>query len=69
MSTVGFQPRCMKLSVLTAALQELTPREKRDEWIIVGLVGKVKVLRGKPVNDRWIKMRDVSAAVEEWMIR
>lgn len=30
MSTVAFQPRCMKLSVLTAALQELTPREKRD---------------------------------------
>jgi hypothetical protein len=48
---------------------EYTPREKRDEWIIVGLVGQVKVLKGKPVNDRWIKMRDVSAAVEEWMIR
>ena len=30
MSIVAFQPRCMKLSVLTAALQELTPREKRD---------------------------------------
>jgi len=30
MSTATFQPRCMKLSVLTAALQELTPREKRD---------------------------------------
>ena len=48
---------------------EYTPREKRDEWIIVGLVGQVKVLKGKPMNDRWIKMRDVSAAVEEWMIR
>jgi sugar phosphate isomerase/epimerase len=26
-----FAPRCMKLSILTAALQELTPRERRDE--------------------------------------
>jgi len=25
-----FKPRCMRLSVLTAALQELTPRERRD---------------------------------------
>ena len=30
MSTVPFAPRYMKISVLTAALQELTPREKRD---------------------------------------
>jgi hypothetical protein len=48
---------------------DYTPREKRDEWIIVGLVGQVKILKGQPVNDRWIKMRDVSATVEEWMIR
>ena len=30
MSTVAFAPRCMKLSVLTAALQDLTPRSRRD---------------------------------------
>jgi len=30
MPTVPFAPRCMKLSVLTAALQELTPRSRRD---------------------------------------
>lgn len=30
MPTKPFAPRCMKLSILTAALQELTPREKRD---------------------------------------
>src|SRR5215475_14007562 len=28
--TIAFAPRPMKLSVLTAALQELTPRERRD---------------------------------------
>jgi sugar phosphate isomerase/epimerase len=30
MTVTPFEPRCMKLSVLTAALQELTPRERRD---------------------------------------
>ena len=29
-SVAGFEPKPMKISVLTAALQELTPREKRD---------------------------------------
>jgi hypothetical protein len=48
---------------------EYTPREQRPEWNIIGLVGQVKVLKGQPVNDRWIKMRDVSDTVEEWFIR
>ncbi len=30
MPVVPFQPKYMKVGVLTAALQELTPREKRD---------------------------------------
>src|SRR3954466_12554703 len=30
MAAQQFQPRIMQLSVLTAALQELTPRDKRD---------------------------------------
>ena len=30
MSTIPFTPKPMKLSILTAALQELTPRDKRD---------------------------------------
>ncbi|GFE84755.1 hypothetical protein GCM10011487_67550 [Steroidobacter agaridevorans] len=30
MSTTAFAPKTMKLSILTAALQELTPRDKRD---------------------------------------
>ena len=45
------------------------PREERDEWVIVGLIGQVKILDGQPMNDRWVKMRDVSDSVEEWFIR
>jgi hypothetical protein len=48
---------------------EYVNRENRPEWNIIGLVGQVKVLKGQPTNDRWIKMRDVSETVEEWFIR
>ena len=48
---------------------EYINRENRPEWNIIGLLGQVKILKGQPVSDRWIKMRDVSATVEEWMIR
>ena len=45
------------------------PRSDRDEWVVVGLVGQVKVLKGQAVNDRWVKMKDVSDTVEEYFIR
>ena len=48
---------------------EYVNRENRPEWNIIGMLGQVKILKGQPVSDRWIKMRDVSAIVEEWMIR
>ena len=48
---------------------EYVPREQRPEWNIIGLVGQVRILKGNAVNDRWVKMRDVSGLVEEWFIR
>ncbi len=47
---------------------EYTPRAERPEWDTVGLMGKLRVLKGQPVGSRWIKMRDVSATVEEWLV-
>ena len=46
-----------------------SPREDRDEWVIVGLLGQVRILSGQPMGDRWIKMRDISVTVEEWFIK
>ena len=46
-----------------------SPREDRDEWIIVGLMGQVQISKGQKTGDRWIKMRDISETVEEWHIR
>jgi hypothetical protein len=32
-------------------------------------MGKLRIRKGQPTGSRWIKMRDVSATVEEWLVR
>ena len=49
--------------------QEYVSRENRPEWDIVGLMGKLRIRKGQITGSRWIKMRDVSANVEEWFVR
>jgi hypothetical protein len=49
--------------------QEYTPREQRPEWDCVGLMGKLRIRKGQPTGSRWIKMRDISDFVEEWLVR
>jgi len=44
-------------------------REDRKEWDTVGLMGKLRIRKGQPTASNWTKMRDVSEAVEEWLIR
>lgn len=52
-----------------------TPREDRQEWDTVGLMGKLRLRAGQPTGDRWIKMRDIATdddgnvTVEEWLVR
>jgi hypothetical protein len=48
---------------------EYVPREDRQEWDAIGLVGKVRMIKGNPVNPRWRKLQDISDTVEEWFIR
>jgi hypothetical protein len=49
--------------------QEYTPREDRIEWDTVGLMGKLRIRKGQPTGSNWIKMRNISDAVEEWLVR
>ena len=44
-------------------------REDRKEWDTVGLVGKLRIKKGQKTGTNWIKMRDVSDTVEEWLVR
>jgi hypothetical protein len=45
------------------------PRSERKEWDTVGLMGKLRLKKGQPTGTNWIKMRDISDTVEEWLVR
>jgi hypothetical protein len=45
------------------------PREDRKEWDTIGLVGKLRIRVGQTVGDRWIKMREISDTVHEYLVR
>ena len=49
--------------------QEYIPRVERPEWDPIGLMGKLRIRKGQVVGERWIKMRDISSSVEEWLVR
>ena len=44
-------------------------REDRQEWDAIGMVGKLRIRKGQQTGTRWIKMRDISGDVEEWLVR
>jgi hypothetical protein len=46
-----------------------TPRSQRKEWDPVGLVGKLRLHTGQPVASTWIKLRDISQTVQEWLVK
>jgi hypothetical protein len=46
-----------------------TPRSQRKEWDPVGLVGKLRLHTGQPVAPSWIKLRDISQTVQEWLVK
>jgi hypothetical protein len=45
------------------------PRIERDEWVIIGMLGQIQVEKGQKTGTNWIKMRDISDTVEEWLVR
>ena len=49
--------------------KEYKPRSERDEWVIIGMLGQIQVEKGQKTGTNWIKMRDISDTVEEWLVR
>jgi hypothetical protein len=45
------------------------PRSKRPEWAPIGLMGKLRVRKGQITGTGWIKLRDISDTVEEWLVK
>ena len=48
---------------------EYIPRSNRIEWETIGLFGKIRIRKGQPVKNTWIKLRNISEHVEEWFVR
>lgn len=44
-------------------------REHRKEWDAVGMLGRIPMHKGQPVAPSWVKLRDISDSVEEWLVR
>jgi len=32
-------------------------------------MGKLRIKKGQQINSNWIKMRDISDSVEEWLVK
>ena len=45
------------------------PREERKEWAAIGFLGKLRIRNSSPKNPSWIKLRDVSTTVAEYLIK
>ena len=46
-----------------------SPREERDEWCLIGLLGQIAITKGQPMASNWIKMKDVSNTVEMYFVK
>ena len=44
-------------------------RESRSEWAKVGLLGKLAIRVGEPINPNWTKLRVITATIEEYLVR
>lgn len=45
------------------------PRSQRQEWAAVGLLGKLRVLKGQVISGNWKKLKDINSTVEEWLVK
>lgn len=45
-----------------------SPRHDRVEWDAVGLVGRLPINKKQIVSSSWIKIKDISDSVEEWLV-
>jgi hypothetical protein len=51
---------------------EYIPREQRPAWTPVGLVGKLRVIPGEPINPNWLYLRNiphVDGDVSEYLVK
>ena len=65
----GIKLQHQKLNPSYDASKTYIPRSERKEWDAIGMVGKLRIRKGQITGTRWIKMKDISVTVEEWLVR
>jgi hypothetical protein len=48
--------------------REYVPRSERPEWDPVGLMGKLVIRNGLPVNPKWKRMKAVNDTLSKWLV-
>jgi hypothetical protein len=61
--------KCRKINPNFDPHVEYVSRRDRKEWAAIGMLGKLRLRAGYPVNPRWLRMRAISDRVEEWLVR
>jgi hypothetical protein len=51
------------------ATETYIPRSARKEWSAIGLLGKLRILKGQLVPNHWIKLRIITENIEEWLVK
>jgi hypothetical protein len=51
------------------ATQPYVPRSQRPEWVLVGLLGRVSVLKTSLKNPSWQYISSISDHVESWLLK
>lgn len=49
--------------------KEYMPRSDRKEWAAIGLLGQLRVRKGQPTGERWIKLANVNEEFDRWLVR
>jgi hypothetical protein len=45
------------------------PRSERPEWNVVGLLGKLKILKNQQIPSTWRFMRDINEDIAEYLVK
>ncbi len=65
----GDQLMRQKLNPSYDPILTYVPRLERSEWDVMGMTGLVRMLKGQRTAPNWRKGDDISATVEEWLVK
>lgn len=49
--------------------EKYIPRKNREEWCVVGLLGRVPVRKNQVIGKNWVKIKSLSDHVDEYLVR